>query len=107
MRQYYPYHNGTCSHDVIGKLFQKLNHGQFSDCVAQWAQQRYGLSTEELIAIDGKRICGSYDSASGQNASHIVSAYVSSRETCIGQVATEEKSNEITAIPELLDSIDI
>ena len=107
LRKYYPYHNGTCSHDVIGKLLQKLDYAQFSECFTQWAKQCYALDTEELIAIDGKRICSSYNSSTSALATHIVSAYVSSGGLCIGQVATEEKSNEITAIPELLDSIDV
>lgn len=107
LRKYYPYHNGTCSHDVLGKLFQKLNYEQFSECFMQWAKQSYELNAEELIAIDGKRICGSYESRSGTLASHILSAYASSHQLCIGQVATHQKSNEITAIPQLLNSIDI
>eukprot|EP01035_Chromulina_nebulosa_P034856 gene34856-46824_t len=107
LRKYYPYSNGTCSHDVIGKLFQRLNYQQFSECFMQWARLSYKFNTEELIAIDGKRVCGSYDTASATPASHIVSAYASAGEICIGQVVTEEKSNEITAIPELLDSIDL
>lgn len=73
----------------------------------QWAKQSYELNAEELIAIDGKRICGSYESRSGTLASHILSAYASSHQLCIGQVATHQKSNEITAIPQLLNSIDI
>ena len=107
LRKYYPYSNGTCSHDVIGRLFQRLNHQQFNECFTSWARQRYKLDTGELIAIDGKRACGSYDKATGTLASHIVSAYASAGEICIGQAVTDQKSNEITAIPELPDSIDV
>jgi predicted transposase YbfD/YdcC len=107
LRKFYPYTHGTCSHDVVGKLFQKINYPQFNECFIAWAKQSYQFTNEELIAIDGKRICGSYDNHSGSLASHIVSAYMSSKEICMGQVATEEKSNEITAIPQLLDAIDI
>ena len=92
---------------MVGKLFQKINYPQFNECFIEWAKQSYQFTNEELIAIDGKRICGSYDNHSGTLASHIVSAYMSSKEICMGQVATEEKSNEITAIPQLLDAIDI
>ena len=105
LRKYFPYSNGTCSHDVIGRLFQKIDYDCFSQCFSNWAKQTYHLTEAELIAIDGKRIRGSYDS--NKLATHIVSAYLSSSNITIGQVATEEKSNEITAIPELLDKIDI
>lgn len=107
LRKYYPYRNGVCSHDVIGKVFQRVNYEQFNECFMQWARQSYQLNTEELIAIDGKRICHSYDRRSSILATHIVSAYASTQELCLGQVATEQKSNEITAIPALLDSIDV
>jgi predicted transposase YbfD/YdcC len=107
LRKYYPYANGTCSHDVIGKLFQKLDHQQFSDCFMQWSKDCYKLTEGELISIDGKRIRGSHDAHSNKLADHIVSAYMGSKSICLGQVATEEKSNEITAIPQLLDAIDI
>lgn len=107
LKKFYQYSSGICSHDVLGKLFQKINYEAFSACVINWAKQCYKFTDEELIAIDGKRICGSYDTASGTLASHIVSAYMSSQEICIGQVATEQKSNEITAIPNLLDCIDV
>ena len=107
LRRYFPYINGTCSHDVIGKLFQKIDYDCFSMCFTNWARQTYGLTEAELISIDGKRIRGSYNTADNKLATHIVSAYLSASNIAIGQVATEEKSNEITAIPELLDKIDI
>ena len=107
LRKYFPYKAGICSDDVIRKLFQKIDHDCFNDCYMAWAKQTYNLTNEELIAIDGKRIRGSYDTTSNIIASHIVSAFVSSSGITLGQVATEEKSNEITAIPALLDKIDI
>jgi len=107
LRKYFPYVNGTCSHDVLGRLFQKIDYDCFNQCFMDWAKQTYRLTEAELISIDGKRIRGSYDTANNKLASHIVSAYLSSNNMAIAQVATEEKSNEITAIPELLNSIDI
>lgn len=107
LKKFYAYNNGICSHDVLSKLFQKINYEAFSACVIKWAKECYQFTEDELIAIDGKRICGSYDNVSGTLASHIVSAYLSWQQICIGQVATEQKSNEITAIPDLLDCIDV
>src|SRR5690606_7833645 len=63
------------------------------------------LTQGEVIAIDGKTVCGSHDYATQQRAIHLVSAFASANNICIGQVKTEEKSNEITAIPALLDLI--
>lgn len=106
-RKYFPFEKGICSPDVLERLFQKINHPLFNECFMIWAQQSYNLTQDELIAIDGKRVCGSYDTLSETAASHILTAFMSSKSICMGQVTTQEKSNEITAIPELLDSIDI
>lgn len=107
LRKFYPFKNGICSHDVIGKLFQRIDYQLFESLYSDWVKENFKLTQDELIAIDGKRICGSYDSYAGKVASHIVSAYVSSSAITLGQEAITEKSNEITAIPKLLDKIDI
>ena len=107
LRKYFPYKHGICSHDVIGKLLQRIDYGCFCTCFSQWAKQCFKLTEFELVSIDGKRIRGSDDSVSNKVADHIVSAYLSSSNIVMGQVATNAKSNEITAIPQLLDSIDL
>lgn len=107
LKKYFPYTNGTCSHDVIGKLFQKIDYNCFNVCFMAWASATYQLTEAELISIDGKRIRGSYDTNHSKLASHIVTAYMSSQNIAIGQKAVSNKSNEITAIPDLLDSIEI
>lgn len=106
-RKYFPYKHGICSHDVIGKLLQRIDYESFCICFSQWAKQSFKLTELELVSIDGKRIRGSDDSLSNKVADHIVSAYLSSSNIVMGQVATDAKSNEITAIPLLLDSIDV
>ena len=58
LKKFYPYSSGTCSHDVLGKLFQKINYEAFSACVINWDRQCYKFTDEGLTAIDGKRICG-------------------------------------------------
>jgi predicted transposase YbfD/YdcC len=107
LRKYFPYQHGICSPDVIGKLFQRIDYGCFCSCFSQWAKECFKLTEFELVSIDGKRLRGSYDASSNKMADHIVSAYLSSSNIVMGQVATDAKSNEITAIPQLLDSIDI
>jgi len=105
LRQYLPYRNGIPSHDTIGRLFEKMDSSEFENNFIRWTQQVSQLTQGEVIAIDGKTVCGSHDYATQQRAIHLVSAFASANNICIGQVKTEEKSNEITAIPALLDLI--
>jgi predicted transposase YbfD/YdcC len=72
-----------------------------------WIQSLVTLSNGEIIPIDGKTLRGSYDYAKGRTAIHMISAWASNNKLILGQVKTEEKSNEITAIPELLKMLDI
>ena len=107
LRKYFPYKHGICSHDVIGKLLQRIDYDSFCTCFSQWSTQCFKLTEFELVSIDGKRLRGSDDPVSNKVADHIVSAFLSSSNIVLGQVATDAKSNEITAIPQLLDSIDV
>lgn len=107
LRKYFPFKEGICSHDVIGKLYQRIDYELFESLYSAWVKENFKLTQDEQIAIDGKRICGSYDSHSNKLANHIVSAYVCSNAISLGQEAIAEKSNEITAIPKLIDKIDI
>jgi predicted transposase YbfD/YdcC len=102
LRQYLPYERGVPSHDVLGKVFAALDPVQFSECFRDWVNSMAELTGGEVIAIDGKTICGSDDKGSGKSALHVVSAYASGNRLCLGQEAVAEKSNEITAIPALL-----
>lgn len=107
LRKYFDYENGICSHDVIGKLFQNIDYELFESLYSSWITAHFKLTEQELISIDGKRIRGSYDTYSNKLASHIVSAYLTEESLTLGQVAVDKKSNEITAIPKLLDKINI
>jgi len=102
LRQYLPYKRGIPSHDVLGKVFAVLDPVQFSECFRDWVNSMAELTGGEVIAIDGKTICGSDDKGSGKSALHVVSAYAAGNRLCLGQEAVAEKSNEITAIPSLL-----
>lgn len=94
--------NGVPSHDTIGKVFRQLNPEQFKSCFLSWVQSLVQVSGGDIIAIDGKTLRHSYDSASNRAAIHMISAWSCGNELVLGQFKTEEKSNEITAIPELL-----
>jgi predicted transposase YbfD/YdcC len=99
------------SRDCIRTFFSRVEPSAFQACFVSWLKdlQEHGVLSDDLsiVAIDGKTLRHSYDTAKEQRPLHIVSAWVAENHISLGQVATEEKSNEITAIPELLDQIDI
>ncbi|CAN5325734.1 ISAs1-like element ISEc26 family transposase [soil metagenome] len=107
LRKFYPYKNGIPSHDVLGKLFARLDDKEFAKCFSSWVNSISELTKGEVVAVDGKTIRRSGDGALDKSPLHVVSAYASGNRVCLGQEAVSEKSNEITAIPELLKVLDI
>lgn len=105
LRKFLPYAKGIPSHDCLGKVFAHLDHEQFSQAFIQWTEGLSERTAGQVISIDGKRMCGSYDTYKGKAAIHLVSAFASANGLVVGQVKTADKSNEITAIPQLLDLI--
>jgi len=105
LTKYGSFRNGIPSHDTVRRVMKLLDYEAFGECYVQWSASVYAYTGRDLIPIDGKRICGS--ASEGKNGDHIVSAYSHSTHLCLGQVCTKEKSNEITAIPELLKLLDI
>lgn len=96
--------NGVPSHDTFNRFFSALDPGEFENHFISWAQSIMGKVNKEFISIDGKTIRQA--SKMSRNGSiHIVSAWASHNELTLGQIKTDDKSNEITAIPELLDSL--
>jgi len=94
--------NGIPSHDTFGRVFAALDPKQFSECFANWLADVARNLTGQVVAIDGKTLRRSYDKSSSKKAIHMVSAWAAETRLVLGQLKTEEKSNEITAIPELL-----
>lgn len=107
LKQYLPYENGIPVDDTIARVMRKLNTKQFEDCFISWMQGVAKATEGDVIAIDGKTLRHSYDTASDKSAIHMVSAWSSANGVVLGQEKTAEKSNEITAIPELLNSLAI
>lgn len=107
LQQFFPYEEGIPSDDVLGKLFARLNAKEFTDCFTQWVNSIADLNDSEVVPIDGKTIRNSNDDSSCKSAIHLVSAYASENRVCLGQEAVSEKSNEITAIPKLLNMLTI
>ena len=99
--------HGIPSHDTFGRVFALLSAEVFQAGFARWMQSLCTRSDGEIIAIDGKRLRHSYDSASNKAAIHMVSAWAQANQVVLGQVKTDDKSNEITAIPKLLELLDI
>jgi predicted transposase YbfD/YdcC len=98
------------SHDTFGRVFSLIDPKQFQTCFASWMQSAVTLSKGQVIAIDGKtnrRTFGGKTEDGLTKALHLVSAFATENGVAIGQVATDVKSNEITAIPELLKLLDI
>lgn len=98
--------NGIPSHDTLGRFFRYVNPEEFEKCFIQWTQYISG-TIKGVIAIDGKTLRGSNDIERDGKAVHIVSAFSSENQLILGQLATDSKSNEITAIPLLLEMLDI
>ncbi len=94
--------NGIPSHDTFARVFARLNPEEFQQSFLNWMRSISQIFQEEVIAIDGKTLRHSYDSSMDKSAIHMVSAWASANRLVLGQVKVDEKSNEITAIPELL-----
>lgn len=96
--------NGVPSHDTIGRFFRLVDPKAFESCFTQWTNS-IAEKIQGVIAIDGKTICNSGDSFKGTKPLHIVTAFAAENDIILGQLRTAEKSNEITAIPELLNTL--
>jgi predicted transposase YbfD/YdcC len=93
---------GIPSHDTFGRVFARLDPDEFRQCFLAWVRAAVGGVGAQVVAVDGKTLRGSHDRAAGKEALHLVSAWATTSGLVLGQVATDAKSNEITAIPHLL-----
>jgi predicted transposase YbfD/YdcC len=108
LKQFLELKNGIPSHDTINRVFQSLNPSQFERCFISWAQGLKDDGTiERVIAIDGKSARGSKDNFHHRSPLHSLHAWSVEEGICLGQLACGEKSNEITAIPQILDLLEI
>ena len=99
--------HGIPSHDTFGDVFARLDPVQLQNCFISWTQAIAELLPGEVVAIDGKTARRSYDQAAKKGAIHMVSAWATQQSLTLGQVKTDEKSNEITAIPQLLEMLEL
>src|SRR5262245_44233033 len=98
--------HGIPSHDTFGRVFARLNPTRFQECVLAWTQAVAQLTKGALVSLDGKTVRASFDRATASSPLHMLSAWCSEQGGLVlGQIKTEEKSNEITAFPALLNRL--
>ncbi len=98
---------GIPSHDTFGRIFAAIDPKDFQRSFIDWVQAVQDVLSGQTIAVDGKTLRRSFDTSSDKKAIHMVSAWASENGFVLGQIKTEEKSNEITAIPQLLKMLEL
>ena len=103
LKKFFELPNGIPDKDTFRRVFERLNPSEVAECLYGWLDNRDCKG--KTVNIDGKTICGSKNTA--HEAYHVVSAWVSENQITLGEITVDEKSNEITAIPKLLDLVDV
>ena len=106
-KTFLPLPHGIPSHDTFGRLFAALDPKAFGACFTSWVSAIVEATDGKVVAIDGKTLRRSIDRASGKSGIHMVSAWMDVNGLVWGQAKTDEKSNEITAIPKLLEMLEL
>lgn len=99
--------HGVPSHDTFGRVFARLDTGEFLTAMHAWVDSFTGSLRGQGVAIDGKTLRGSFDQAAGKSALHTITAFACDMRVCLRQMAVDEKSNEIPAVPELLKLMEL
>jgi predicted transposase YbfD/YdcC len=99
--------NGTPSHDTFTRVFAAVDAQAFVECFLNWVAALHEATDGKLVAIDGKTARATVDKAKGKNPLHVVSAWVTENHLLLGQEVVDAKSNEITAIPKLLEVLEL
>lgn len=107
LEEFLELNHGIPSDDTFRRVFERIKPEALEKCLARWLQTIMGSLKGEIVPIDGKSLRGSYDRNQGQSALHLVTAWASEQRLVLGQVKVENHSNEITAIPALLELLDI
>jgi len=107
LREHISLPNGIPSHDTFNRVFSSLNPKLLGKCLHDYGKDIVGLLSDKQICFDGKKLKGVSPTSRGNKGFFIVNAWVAENRICIGQMKVEEKSNEITAIPSLIEELDI
>ena len=99
--------NGIPSHDTFRRVFSLIDSTQFTRCFVSWSEEISRAVGGDIIAFDGKTLRRSFNSATGLDAIHVLNAWSSANDFCVGQMKVDGKSNEITAMPQLMGLMDI
>lgn len=99
--------NGVPRHDTFNRVFQALDPGKFLECFLRWTEGLRSVVAGEVVAIDGKALRRAMDKARGAAIPYMVSAWAAANGIVLGQVKVDEKSNEITAVPEILRALEL
>jgi predicted transposase YbfD/YdcC len=99
--------SGIPSHDRFNAIFAAIKPAEFEKCLLSWITALHEITAGQVIAIDGKTLRRSFDAASSKAAIHMVSAWATANHISLGQVVVDAKSNEITAIPKLLEMLEL
>ncbi|BDA73878.1 transposase ISAs1 family protein [Calothrix sp. PCC 7716] len=106
LQQFLELPNGIPSHDTFARFFSRLDPENFQECFLSWIQSVNKIN-EDIVAIDGKTLRGSYEKGQEKAAIHMVNAWAVKNRLVLGQLKTEKKSNEIKAIPQLIKILDV
>lgn len=106
LRRFLPFEDGIASHDTLNDVINALPGEAFSECFVTWVES-LREDDPDIVAIDGKTSRRAHNRCQGKNPLHLVSAWASRQRLVLGQQACEEKSNEITAIPALLERLEL
>lgn len=98
---------GVPAHDTFWRVFRHLDSEQFQRCFLQWIASMVELKRGQVIALDGKQVRRSHDKGAGHAPIHMLSAWATENQLVLGQLRVDEKTNEITALPELLEALDV
>lgn len=107
LRNYLQLPNGIASHDTMERMFIHINPIEFNSCFINWVQASFKFTDAQLLHLDGKSNRSSIDTYSGKKMLHAVSVFVGKNKLSLSQYMVDEKSNEITAIEPLLETLDI
>jgi predicted transposase YbfD/YdcC len=107
LRKFLELPHGIPSHDTFRRIFSIVDPHEFGECFMRWSAALHNATKGEVIALDGKTLRHSFDAATGQSAVHLVSAWACENGISLGQLKVDGKSNEITAMPVLLNLLDV
>jgi predicted transposase YbfD/YdcC len=107
LKTFLPLPHGIPSHDTFSRVFQLLDAPKFRDCFVAWVRALHEHTRGQVVPIDGKTLRRSFDSAGGQPALHLVSAWAAENRLVLGAIPVDDKSNEITAVPKLLEILEL